>query len=113
MGVRAWRSDSIVPQVPLFRSKGSEGPRSAALSYSQLAKGRRPLLDRKLPRSSSVQGSRLPGMQLGCCGVFQGRAAAWGKRERKRETELPKQFSVRPPGVCVKDKIVRPMGKYS
>lgn len=103
----------LFPKSLFSDQKAQKGSGVLPCPYSWLARGWRPLLDRKLSRSSSVQGSGLPGMQLGCCGVFQGRAAVWGKRERKRETELPKQFSVKPPGVCVKDKIVCPMGKYS
>lgn len=49
------------------------------------------------------------GAPWGVTGNSSSALPAWGESERR----LPKQFSAKSLGVCVKDKIVCPMGKYS
>lgn len=109
----AWSGDKVLPDPLVLKSEGSEAPRGAATSTRPAAEELRPLPGWKLLGSPSAPDSGLSGLQLGALrgvtGKSSGVLCAWGESER----EMLKQDSAKSPGVCVKDKIVCPMGKYS
>lgn len=120
----AWDSDHVQPSSRVLQSESSGGPRATAPSTQPAAECLRPLSAWKFLRSPSAYILGVSGFRL--CGASQRTAAvlssgggggrgsgSGGGRERETARKLPKQFSAKSPGVCVKDKIVCPRGKYS
>lgn len=106
--------DHVLSDALIFKSKGSEGPQGAGTFAPPAAEGLSPLSDQK-HLSSALPVSGLSGLQPGLWGVSPGITAVLSQRHGEGESErkLPKPFSANSPGLCVKDKIVCPMGKYS
>lgn len=102
----------MFPRSSFLIKKLRKAPRSAALyyPYSWLA-GVEATLGPKAVQVFLCPGLRPPwNASWGAVGCFRERAAVWG---REKERRAAKAILSETPGVCVKDKIVCPMGKYS